>query len=64
MAVPDFQSLMRPLLSVLADGEDRSVKTIRSELATRFSLSQADIEERIPSGRVTTFQNRVGWATT
>lgn len=55
---------MRPLLAVLADGENRSVEAIRSELATHFALSQADIEERIPSGRVTTFQNRVGWATT
>lgn len=55
---------MRPLLVILEDGEDHSIKAIRDELAVRFGLSAADIEELIPSGRVTTFQNRVGWAAT
>jgi restriction system protein len=55
---------MQPLLSVLDDGNDHAVTSIREDLAQRFALSQGDIEERIPSGRVTTFQNRVGWATT
>lgn len=55
---------MRPLLDVVADGEEHQVQTIRSRLAEHFDLSSADIEELIPSGRVTTFQNRVGWATT
>ncbi len=64
MTVPDFQSLMRPLLDTLADGEDHTITAIRAELAERFALSQGDIEELIPSGRVTTFQNRVGWAAT
>jgi restriction system protein len=64
MPVPDFQTLMRPLLVVLDDGQDHVIKAIRADLAEHFSLSQADIEELIPSGRVTTFQNRVGWAAT
>ena len=64
MAVPDFQSLMRPLLLVVDDGEDHAITAIRSQLAKRFALSQADVEELIPSGRVTTLQNRVGWAAT
>jgi restriction system protein len=64
MAVPDFQSLMQPLLSILDDGKEHTITSIREDLAAHFALSQGDIEERIPSGRVTTFQNRVGWATT
>ncbi len=55
---------MRPLLEALSDDRDHSIKSIRRDLTSHFSLSDADIEERIPSGRVTTFQNRVGWATT
>jgi restriction system protein len=55
---------MRPLLVTLEDGHERSIRAIRTDLAARFSLSQPDIDELIPSGRVTTFQNRVGWATT
>lgn len=64
MTVPDFQSLFRPLLVTVEDGEDHAISSIRSDLAQRFSLSQADLEARIPSGRVTTFQNRVGWTAT
>jgi len=64
MPVPDFQTLMRPLLAVLEDGQDRNVKAIRARLAERFSLGEDDLAELIPSGRVTTFQNRVGWAAT
>lgn len=64
MAVPDFQSMMQPLLSVIDDGENHPIASIREDLAKHFALSQEDVEERIPSGRVTTFQNRVGWATT
>lgn len=55
---------MRPLLVALEDGEDRTITAIRSHLAASLSLSQAELVERIPSGRVTTFQNRVGWAAT
>lgn len=55
---------MRPLLEVLSDDDDHSIRSIRQDLAAHFSLTDADIEERIPSGRVTTFQNRVGWAAT
>jgi len=64
MPVPDFQSVMRPLLVVLADGHDRSPKLIRAEVADQFALTPEDLEEEIPSGSAKTFQNRVGWALT
>jgi restriction system protein len=64
MAVPDFQTLFRPLLEVLEDGQEHQVSDVRDQLAAAFSLSDADLQEMIPSGRVTTFKNRVGWATT
>ena len=63
MTVPDFQTAMRPLLALLADGEAHAITAIRDELATHFELTDDELAERIPSGRVTTFQNRVGWAT-
>jgi restriction system protein len=64
MAVPNFQALFRPLLEVLDDGHEHQVSDVRDQLAAAFSLSDADLQEMIPSGRVTTFKNRVGWATT
>lgn len=64
MAVPDFQTIMRPLLAMHADGAEHEIAATRMELADEFGLSEEDRVERIPSGRVTTLQNRVGWAAT
>ncbi len=64
MAVPDFQTVMRPVLVSLADGKEHKPKAIRESVAAYFSLTQEDLDEEIPSGRAKTFQNRVGWALT
>lgn len=62
MAVPDFQSLMLPMLQLASDGEERALANARSELAARLQLTQADLDELLPSGRQTRFANRVAWA--
>ncbi|WP_303856029.1 winged helix-turn-helix domain-containing protein, partial [Salinicola salarius] len=62
MAVPDFQSLMLPLLKFSADGEEHSMQEAREGLAEIMGLSQEDLEKRLPSGRQSTFANRVAWA--
>jgi restriction system protein len=64
MAVPDFQTVMRPVLVALEDGEPHSPTAIRSVVANHFSLTTEDLEKEIPSGRAKSFQNRVGWALT
>jgi restriction system protein len=64
MAVPDFQTIMRPLLAAHEDGAEHEIAATRAILADEFGLSAEDRVERIPSGRVTTLQNRVGWAAT
>ena len=64
MPVPDYQTLMRPLLAYYGDGQERRISSVRDSLARDFALTPADLEERIPSGRAKTFHNRVGWATT
>lgn len=64
MAVPDFQSFMRPLLAYHADGEEHKIASTRGAMADLFDLSPEERSERIPSGRVTYLQNRVGWAAT
>jgi restriction system protein len=64
MAVPDFQTFMRPLLAHHADGEEHEIAATRAALANHFQLTEDDRTERIPSGRVTYLQNRVGWAAT
>src|SRR5450759_2354001 len=62
--VPDFQTLMRPVLELLADGDDHAVKAIQQALMERFSLSREDAEQMLPGGTGKLFANRVGWATT
>jgi restriction system protein len=62
MAVPDFQSLMLPLLRMAADGREHSLAEARDVLAVEFHLSAADLEEALPSGRQPKFSNRVAWA--
>src|SRR6185369_482413 len=55
---------MRPLLVLHEDGADHAVADSREAIAQEFGLTPEDRMERLPSGRVTTLQNRVGWATT
>jgi len=62
MSVPDFQSLMLPLLKMAADGNEHSLVESREVLAREFSLTQPDREERLPSGKQSRFANRVAWA--
>ncbi len=62
MGVPDFQSLMLPLLRAAADGNEHSLAETRPLLATALKLSTADQGELLPSGRQSRFANRVAWA--
>lgn len=62
MPVPDFQSLMLPVLQALADGEEALVRKVRERVASAEGLTDQDLREMLPSGRQRTFANRVGWA--
>lgn len=64
MAVPDFQSIMLPLLAFLQDGQERSIREAVNYLADQFKLTENDLNELIPSGKQTRFYNRVLWART
>jgi hypothetical protein len=64
MAVPDFQTLMRPLLEEYATGGEQPIADVRAVLAAKFELTEEDLAERLPSGTAKTFNNRVGWAAT
>lgn len=62
MAVPDFQSFFRPLLEYLTDGNERTVSEARNALAKSMKMSDTDLQELLPSGIQTKFDNRVAWA--
>lgn len=65
MAVPDYQSLMLPLLKYAADQKGEiSTGQAADALAISLALSEEDLKQMPPSGITTTFLNRVGWAAT
>ena len=64
MAVPDYETLMLPVLEAVADGEPMTTKALREAVAERVGLTPEDRAETIPSGAQPVFNNRVGWATT
>jgi len=64
LAVPDFQSIMRPFLEVASDGNEHSIASMARDLAQTLTLTEKDIDEMLPSGRQTRFRNRVNWVAT
>ena len=65
MAVPDFQSLMLPLLRLAGDGMDHTFKDAVEAIAIEFSLTPEERNELLPSSsRTTLFYNRLAWAKT
>jgi len=64
MTIPGFQSLMLPLLEILGDKKEHSLQEVIETLASRYHLTDEERRELLPSGRQSTFSNRVGWART
>ena len=64
MALPDFQSLLLPLLRSYADGETRSIASVSDSLGREFMLTEDELRQLLPSGRQSTFRNRIAWART
>lgn len=64
MAIPDYQTLMLPLLHLAEDGADHKFRDAVEQLALEFNLSSDERSELLPSGTAPTFDNRVGWART
>lgn len=65
MAVPDYQSVMLPLLKFAAQkGAETSTSEAVEVLAKEFGLTEDDLKEMLPSGIQSTFANRIGWAST
>lgn len=61
MAIPDFQTLMLPVLRHLA--ERRSLTSdLVAEVSTAYGLTEEERRQPLPSGRQTTIANRTHWA--
>ncbi len=63
MPIPDYQSLMRPVLEHAAKGEVR-IGALIETISTELGLTTDEREELLPSGKQTVIANRVHWAKT
>ncbi len=64
--IPNYQVFMRPFLEVVnaAGGQEVRLRDVINQLAKSFHLTEAEREERLPSGKQTVLDNRIGWAKT
>lgn len=60
--IPDFQSIMYPLLKELKDGSSKTINEVMGQLSTHFKLTEEDLRIKVPSGQMGLFKNRVAWA--
>jgi len=62
MPIPDYQTLMLPLLRLASDSVEKPFRDAVERLADEFSLTDEERTEMLPSGTAHVFGNRVGWA--
>lgn len=63
MPIPDFQTIMLPVLRLAGSGEIK-VSDAVDRIADEFALSEEEREELLPSGRQAKIANRVHWSVT
>lgn len=63
MPVPDYQTLMLPVLKLIAGGAT-NVSECLPEMQAQFQITDDEAQEMLPSGRMTYLQNRAHWART
>jgi restriction system protein len=62
--IPDFQTLMLPLLQILADGKEYRLRDVINALSDKFNLTTEERIQQLPSGNQAIIDNRIGWART
>jgi restriction system protein len=62
MPIPDFQSLMLPIMKIAADGEEHTARELRQRIGDQLGLSEQERKQLLPSGTQPVFTNRIAWA--
>ena len=62
--IPDYQSIMLPLLEHISDGKEYKMRDVTDELAIKFGVTEEEQKELLPSGAAPVFYNRTAWAKT
>lgn len=65
MAIPDYQTIMKPLLEHLRKNPGpQRMQDLTEAMSDFFGLTEDEKEELLPSGQQSVIHNRVGWART
>ena len=64
MAIPDYQTVMLPLLRFLEDEKEHNIGEVVDSLGEKFNLSADERQQLLGSGQQTVIRNRAGWART
>ncbi len=64
MAIPDYQSIMLPLLKFAGDKKEHSISEAIEKISKLFNLSEDEKKELLPSGQQPIVSNRTAWAKT
>lgn len=60
--IPDFQSMILPVLQNVSDEKPHSIREVVAALAGNYQLTEEELQKMLPSGQQTVFSNRVHWA--
>ena len=64
MSIPKYDEMYRVFLDCLDDMQPHKSKEVRDAIAVRLSVSEAEQQELLPSGRQGVFDNRISWTRT
>lgn len=62
--IPDFQSIMLPLLEIAGDKKEHTIQEARDSLAKYFRLTEEERSKLLSKSKQKIFANKVGWART
>ncbi len=62
--IPDYQSIMLPLLEIISDRKEHKMRNVTDELAIKLGVTEDEQKEMLPSGVAPVFYNRTAWAKT
>jgi restriction system protein len=61
MPIPDPETLLLPVLTVLVDGAEHRVEEIRERMMSQFDVTPSEMAQKNNAG-ASVFVNRVAWA--
>lgn len=64
MPIPSYQTYMRAVLNQIADGEEHQFRQVVERVCDEFNFTDEQRALKIPSGKSTYANGRIGWAKT